>query len=131
LFGIRISIIFAFYFKNQGMNKTDYLRNKGILPPDLGEMYFVHSTRTGIKKYSLPIWGVIPYDKYTTYRFADAPYEINIGNTETFGQKDGYGTGVGDLWSWSYFASLDMSVIEKIFDEENLRIITKYQLKFI
>jgi hypothetical protein len=124
------------------MNKREYLQKKGEIPPDLGVLHVVNSTRAGVTLTEEPIWDVKPVK---TTRFVDdqsvvvegkkyslksAPYEITIFDDMKYAQEDGYGTGVGDLWSHSYFATLDKSVAAKLFEDEKLRVSVKYQLIF-
>lgn len=124
------------------MTKKDYLQNKGILPPDLGVMYIVTSTRAGVTMREVPIWDVrdnvisvfrddeMCNIESKTYKFKEAPFELTIMADDTYGEEHGYGTGFGDLWSWSHFGSLDKEVAEKILHDEKIRVAKTYQLMF-
>ena len=125
------------------MNKKQYLQNKGLLPPDLGVMYIIHSTRAGVKMKTLDIWGVSHggiltrfnhdiEEKTTTkkYIFKESPFELTIPDDRAYGEEHGYATGEGDVWGWSYFGTLNKEVAEQILHDESVRIATKYQLIF-
>ncbi len=126
------------------MNKTDYLRKKGLIPPDLGVMYIISSTRTGAKMTELPIWDVqaggVKYKMVDgtlvrgiaskKYIFRESPFEMEIEDGKEYGEDHGYGTGQGDLWGWSHYGTFDRTLAEKLLDEENLRVIKTYQLMF-
>lgn len=125
------------------MTKKQYLQNKGILPPDLGVMYIVSSTRAGVSMKEVDIWevkngGILTrsnhgLDEKTAtkiYTFKEAPFELMIPDDRAFGENHGYGTGGGDLWSWSYFGTLDKEVAEQILHDESIRVTNKYQLIF-
>jgi hypothetical protein len=50
------------------MNKREYLQKKGEIPPDLGVLHVVNSTRAGVTLTEEPIWDVKPVK---TTRFVD------------------------------------------------------------
>lgn len=66
----------------------------------------------------------IPIDRY---KLEDGyPYEVDILRGETSTKDDGYGTGFGDLWCWSYFSSFSKNDSEKYYEQELLRVQNKY-----
>jgi hypothetical protein len=45
-------------------------------------------------------------DKYIDLYKLDTtefPYEVDLVEDEISGEDEGYGTGVGDLWAWTYY----------------------------
>jgi len=121
------------------MNKQDYLIKKGRIPnPSNGEIYIIHSTRTGVTIKKVPVWetgvgmqtsfnGVEKVQKpYTTYKFEEFPYVVNIPNAEMYHENDGLSTGYGDCWCWSYFTTVDEKIANKLFEEETKRVTDKY-----
>ncbi len=130
------------------MNKTQYLVNKGRIPdPANGNMWIVKSTRAGVSMYELPIWDIsdssfvrqsfdpikgkatepkVIHQK--TYVLKESPYDVAIEEGKTHGEQHGYGTGCGDLWSWSYFGSLDKAVAQEIYEKETHRVQMTYML---
>lgn len=124
-----------------GMDKDDYLRKKGILPPiNLGIIYVFSSNREGVSEIKeLAIWDrQISYGwrsasskeenkiNIINYKMEDAPYNISIWDDEKYGKSIGLGSGFGDLWSGSDFASLDRIVLEEVRTKESMRIRKKY-----
>ena len=125
------------------MNKKEYLEKKGLVPVDFGTMYIVHSTRVGVTLKEIKITNIsnrtqTSYSKengavkrnYVIYDFDEGPHSLIIEEGESFGQDDGYASGWGDLWCWSYFGTLDKAVADKILEEETLRVMSKYHLTF-
>lgn len=130
------------------MNKQDYLVKKGqIADPANGTLWIIKSTRTGVIMYEAPVWeirtnhGVIEHfdnegniTKTSTckkYKLGDqSPYEIDIDDETKVGEEHGYGTGFGDLWGWSYIASPDKDKALKLYEDEKLRVQTKYGMIF-
>jgi hypothetical protein len=126
------------------MNKQEYLIKKGkVADPANGTLWVIKSTRSAVVMYETPVWEIkknfgeiIDYDeegneeKSTTYHRYNlgsvAPYEIDINVDTNTGEEHGYGTGVGDLWGWSYFVTPDKSLAQKLYDDEKLRVQTKY-----
>lgn len=126
------------------MNKQDYLVKKGqIADPAYGTLWIIKSTRTSVIMYEAPVGEIIPnkgvvehYDdegnitKTSTskrYKLGDqSPYEIDVDDETNIGENHGYGTGFGDLWSWSYLVSPDKDKAMKLYEDEKLRVQTKY-----
>jgi hypothetical protein len=127
------------------MNKQDYLIKKGQVADSAnGTLWIIKSTRTGVIMYEAPVVeitnsGAITFydddkNKVTVttkrYKLGESPYEIDVRDDTKIGQEHGYGTGFGDLWSWSFFASPDKDKILKLYEDEKLRVQTKYCLIF-
>jgi len=125
------------------MNKQEYLIKKGrIADPTNGTLWIVKSTRLSVNLYEVPVWEISSgygettwYDldgnitRKTTckkYKIDQFPYEINVYDDTKIGEDHGYGSGVGDLWSWSYIVTPDKDIAQKIYEEEKLRVQTKY-----
>lgn len=109
------------------MNKTDYLVKKGqIADPKNGEMFVIHSTREGVTMKKIPVWEARPFGGRTKYIFNEAPYELKIIDGDEFGEYEGYGSGFGDLWAYSYFGTFDEAVAKFLFSEETKRVTDKY-----
>ena len=66
----------------------------------------------------------LPIDRYKLE--GGYPYDVDILRGETSSKDDGYRTGFGDLWCWSYFSSFSKGDIDKYYEEELLRIQNKY-----
>lgn len=123
------------------MNKEDYLRKKGTLPKeDYGSIFVFKSTPSGVgeiqehliweKKpwhYSTYIDGGYVKVPYTKFILKDSPFECQIDDDKTLGVESQYGSGVGDLWGYSFFCSLDKQVLERAREEEAKRIQEKYE----
>lgn len=111
------------------MNKTDYLVNKGQIPdPANGTMWLVKSTRAGVNIFELPIWEIKDWGVKKIYIFKDAPFEMEIDEGQDYGESHGHGTGFGDLWSWSYFGSLDKELAHQLYEKEIHRVQMKYMI---
>ncbi len=110
------------------MNKTDYLRKKGMLPPeDYGTLYCFMSTPDGVGDIiALQVWETKKSGRATVMNVHDGPYEARIDDGEVLGKNEGYGSGFGDLWSWTWFYSLDRSVLETARAAESERVDKKY-----
>jgi len=126
------------------MNKEQYLRNKGVLPKeDFGTLFEFEATRDGVSTIKeVLIWDIhnsevkrswIESDKLVKetiktkeYHLRESPYTITIEEGNSIGEKHGYGSGFGDLWSWSQYASLSLEDLEKHRIEIELDIKTKY-----
>jgi len=120
------------------MTKTqEYLRIKRIRELGLPKLYVVKSSPEGVEKITerqvveiienVAFRGKerLPIDRY---KLDDCgfPYEVDIIRDEISTKDDGYGSGFGDLWSWSYFSSLSKDDIERYYQEETERIENKY-----
>ena len=114
----------------------EYLKKKKIQELGLPKLYVVKSSPNGVEKpVERPVVEIIeniafrgkerlPIDRYKLE--GCYPYEVDILRGEISSKDDGYGTGFGDLWSWSYFSSFSKDDIEKYYEEELLRVQNKY-----
>ena len=115
----------------------EYLKKKKIQELGLPKLYLVKSSPEGVEKpverqvveiiENVAFRGKerLPIDRY---KLDDCgfPYEVDIIRDEISTKDDGYGSGFGDLWSWSYFSSLSKDDIERYYQEETERIENKY-----
>ena len=125
------------------MNKQDYLIKKGrIADPANGTLWIIKSTRISVNLYEVPVWEVSDCYGATTwhdldgnvtrkatrkkYKINEFPYEIEIYDDTKIGEDHGYGTGVGDQWGWSYHVTPDKAIAQKIYEDEKIRVQTKY-----
>ncbi|MBA3984998.1 MAG: hypothetical protein H0X63_00090 [Flavobacteriales bacterium] len=67
----------------------------------------------------------LPSDRYKLDG-SSYPYVVDILRGETSSKDDGYGTGFGDLWSWTYFSSFSSEESENYYQEELMRVESKY-----
>lgn len=112
----------------------EYLKKKKIQELGLPKLYVVKSSPDGVEKpvekqvveivENIAFRGEerLPIDRYKL-EGSYYPYEVDILRGETSSLLDGYGTGVGDLWCWSYFSSLSKDEIEKYYEDELLRVV--------
>lgn len=110
----------------------EYLKNKKIQKIGLPKLYIVKSTREGVDKpverqvveiiENVSFRGKerIPNDRYKLE--GEYPYEVDILRGETSSKDDGYGTGFGDLWCWTYFSSFSLEESEKHYQQELDRV---------
>ena len=68
----------------------------------------------------------IPVIRYT-FDTDDYPYGVDIKEGEISSRDDSYGSGFGDLWSSTKFASFDKDEAVKFYETERLRVKKKYQ----
>jgi len=123
------------------MNKEEYLRKKGRLPKeDFGSIFVFKSTPSGVGEiHEHLIWEKKPW-KYSTYidgscqdvpttkfKLKESPFDCSIDNHKVIGVESQYGSGVGDLWAYSFFCSLDRDALEKEREKESNRIKEKYE----
>jgi hypothetical protein len=114
----------------------EYLKKKKIQDLGLPKLYVVKSSPEGVEK---PVEKqVVEIIENVAFRGKERlpihrykleggyPYEVDILIGETSNKDDGYGTGFGDLWTWSYFSSFSKDDIEKYYEEELLRVQNKY-----
>ena len=124
-------------------NLEEYLREKGRLPKEnLGTMYFFESNRKGVSKIKeILIWNIKDgsgsrtngdgvYEKHILkhYSFDQSPYDATFWPGDIVAENQGWGSGVGDLWGWTHFVSLDKKALEKKRRQERFRILKKYGL---
>ena len=128
------------------MSKLDeYKEKKRIEALGLPTMWIVKSTKeTGVEE---------PYEVQTkeifkigTRRYNDKPnidvycyrlvnngypYEVDIEEGAISGISEGYGTGFGDLWVWTYYSSLSKEDAFAYYEKEKRRLENKSLLKAI
>ena len=112
----------------------EYLKNKKIQELGLPTLYVVKSSPEGVEKLverqvveivkNVAFKGELrlPVDRYKLE--GGYPYEVDILRGETSSINEGYGTGFGDLWAWSYFYSFSKEDVEKYYEQELLRVQT-------
>ena len=87
------------------------------------KLYFVKSTREGVDiPLEIQVTNIIKNAYSVTYEFEEYPCSVTIKNNETSSIEEGHGTGVGDLWSWSYYYTLSLDDAEMYYKNEILRI---------
>ena len=123
----------------------EYLRKKEIEKRDLPKVWIVKSTREGVSDlmerqisdiklgYSWIMRGS-SREKETLDRYFilenGFPNKFDLVRGESSTTEDGHGSGMGDLWSWTYFISLSKEEALKWRESEITRIKEKYQPKF-
>jgi len=117
----------------------EYLRNKRIKELGYPKMYTVKSTRRGVDPpeerqvieisddgFIISSEGKIPFKRY---KFEDSfPFSVVIQEGKNSSKEEGYGSGFGDLWEWSYYSTFSKEDAEKYYGEESERIKQKYQI---
>lgn len=114
----------------------DYLRNKKIQEMGLPKLYVVKSSPEGVEK---PVERQVveikenigfrgderlPIDRY---KVEDGyPYDVDFLRGENSSKEDGYGSGIGDLWGWSYFSTFSKEDAEIYYNLELDRVQKKY-----
>lgn len=106
---------------------------------NLDKLYIVKSTRKGVSE---PI-GVeildmvesvafrikndlkIPIDRYILGEVS--PYAVDIMRGRSSSKDEGYGSGVGDTWSWTYFSSFSLEEANDYYKKELERIENTYK----
>jgi hypothetical protein len=127
------------------MTKEDYLRKKGRLPKEnFGTIFTFTANREGVSpvRESL-IWEILVISKesfhvdtserkkskLTRYSLRDSPYEVCIDENEIIGSDHGYGSGFGNLWGWSSYASFDRQALEIQRKAIQIEVNSKYGAK--
>jgi hypothetical protein len=119
------------------MTKTqEYLKNKKIQEMGLPKLYVVKSSPDGVEK---PIERQVveieenvafrgkerlPIDRYKVEN--GYPYEIDFLRGENTTKENGYGSGIGDLWGWSYFSTFSEEEAKMYYNLELSRVQKKY-----
>jgi len=122
------------------MSKVDdYKKKKMIEELMLPKLWVVHSDRDGVSMpRELQVISIIHeagiryYDnnvkvRLKKYKFDESPYELDIEDGQTRGTSIGYGTGEGDIWSWTWFFSLTAEDALDFYKEECKRVTEKYK----
>jgi hypothetical protein len=117
----------------------EYKDNKRMKELGLPKIYVIKSSRTGVESpkerqiceiqdnYGTRTYmdGSKNLNKYITKD--DFPYEMIIEEGEISGIEAGYGTGMGDLWAWSYYYTFSKDDAYDYFEKESIRVSEKYQ----
>jgi hypothetical protein len=115
----------------------EYLKNKKTQEMELPKLYIVKSSPEGVKKpverqvveiiENVAFRGdeMLPIDRYRLEK--EYPYEVDILRGENSTKEDGYGSGIGDLWGWSYFSSFSKEDTERYYCSEVNRVQEKYK----
>lgn len=112
----------------------EYLNKKKIATLGLPKMWTVKSTRLEVNKpEENQIIEIIPNVAFRgnlklpidRYKLENLIY-VDILRGEISATIDGYGTGIGDLWSWTYFSSLNFNVCQEWYLKELERVKEKY-----
>ena len=107
----------------------DYLEKKRIEKEGYPTMWVVHSTREGVKE---PIERQVIHSVYGSQNIKyvlktkEYPFEITLKHGNTSDIDEGYGSGFGDLWMWTYFTSLSKKEGDEWYEEETKRVMLKY-----
>lgn len=114
------------------MRVQEYLEAKRIKAKNYPKMYVVKSTREGVSEINTRFVNEVQeFENHYKYLLdkSDYPFEVRIDKGKNFYIDDGYGTGVGDLWYWTYFSSTDEDLCKKFAAMELNRINTEYKKK--
>lgn len=116
----------------------EYLKKKRMQELGLPKIYVVKSSREGVKK---PVerqveqiienigWKGkerVPINRYKL-EGDNGPYEVDIPIGEDSNKEDGYGSGFGDLWGWTYFSSFSKTDADEYYEKELERVKNKYK----
>jgi hypothetical protein len=116
----------------------EYLKRKKIEELGLPKLYIVKSSRDGVDKpverqvvdivetvgHRINDKGRTSIDRYKLEN--EYPYEVDIVKGETSNLDEGYGSGFGDLWGWSYFCSINKDEANQYYQKEYKRVNEKY-----
>lgn len=116
----------------------DYLNSKKTAHQPV---WVVKSTRDGV---SLPIerkvyeirpikrtvfgndWSRVENGECLRLDGAGFPYEVDMWNCKNSGSDSGYGSGLGDLWVWTYTTFKSKFSALRYYKEEGIRVKNKY-----
>lgn len=105
----------------------EYFEKKRIERLGLPKIWVVKSTREGV---DVPIeCQVKQIDNVSNYKrhiISESPYEIDIENGKVESINEGFGTGFGDLWAWTYYSTLSKEDADKYYLTELDRVTNKY-----
>lgn len=106
---------------------------------ELPKLYVVKSTRDGVNppvelqvkniKYNAVFritnngQDEIPIDRYILDK---EPFEVDIQRNYIESIEEQYATGIGDLWSYTYYSSFSKEDADNFYEKESIRIKTKY-----
>lgn len=126
---------------------AQYKERKRIEAEGLPIMYVVHSSPVGVDDIievqvtninrnagKVTTYGIgndtkieYSYDTYTLEK--GFPSEVDIKEGEISSTQEGHGSGFGDLWSWTYYCTIDKDDAEAYFEKETQRVNEKYLKK--
>ena len=119
----------------------DYLENKRIDSIGYPNIYVVKSTRKGVElpeeRRVIDIQYMSQKSFYSNNKivFSDKyvlgekfPYEIEIEVDKISTSEDGFSSGFGDLWQWSYYCTLSKKDADEYYLKELERVSKKYNL---
>ena len=89
-------------------------------------MFIVSSDRTSVDITECQTAYILPTTIGIKYKINQYPGEVDIKTGETSMIEHGYGSGFGDLWSWSYFFTLSKDEAESYRNVELKRVSDKY-----
>ena len=49
------------------------------------------------------------------------PFEVTIEDGQQSFQEDEYGSGIGNLWAWTYFSTLDLEIAKKYISDNSYK----------
>lgn len=102
----------------------DYLQRKKMEKLGSPKMYVVKSSPEGVDK---PIeCDVFEIEEDGTHCISTFPHEVKFRKSSNIDVHNGYGSGVGDNWGWTYFSTLSKEAAEKCYEEEYKRVYEKY-----
>jgi len=118
----------------------DYLTKKKLDLIGYPRIYVVKSTRESVE---LPVERTVIAIQYKKIKsnysnksvFLDEyildqkfPYKIEIEEDKINASEDGYSTGFGDLWQWSYYCTLSKKDADEYYLKEIERVSQKYKI---
>lgn len=116
----------------------EYLKRRKIEELGLPKIWVVKSERTGV---STPCelqvveivegvaWRIDREERIRTdrYKVEHSPYEIDIEYSKKSTSIHGYGTGLGDLWGWTYYCTFSKEDANIYYVNEISRVSKKYE----
>lgn len=105
------------------MNKLqEYLEKKRIAT--MPTMYVVKRTQNGtIELLPRQIAFQLQTSNGVKYLLdgSSYPFEVTIEDGQKSFQEDEYGSGIGNLWAWTYFSTLDLEVAKKYISDNSYK----------
>jgi hypothetical protein len=99
----------------------EYKRKKAMIGKP-STMFVIESTPEGVLLHKREILSI----EGNEYKIGAFPYDIKLKNEKDIHEQNGYGSGCGDLWGWSYYSMLDEEQAAKLFVDESKRVYDKY-----
>jgi len=106
----------------------EYLKRKKIEQLGLPKLYIVKSSPESVEiPVERQVVNIVENVAFRRYELEGSyPYQVDVLRGETSSRDDGYGSGFGDLWGWTYFSSFSKEEIEKYYEAELLRVHKTY-----